>query len=874
MRPTLLIFPLPLLMLAACDASDEVDTNGASGPDLTEVLNSTEVRAGVVTDTRALFGGISAEGAPGDVKLYNDRVQFVIEAVGDSSYYNDYGGNLIDADFIRPAGQPGRDIIDELAPMLSLGHVADATAVQVIHDGSDGPAVVRVSGPAAALRLVTGAVENLDAVPYYDLFVSTDYTLKPGEWSVEITTTVENRDAREFVASVGLFGFYAQEVAQPWRPRTGYADADGEAVAMEALLGSSGQTALAMMAGSGLLEPSAIGELISGLGAGATAFDVPHPIPAGESYTWTGRLGVAPDLATLETERLAREGTAVTLVTGTVAAGGTAVAGARVFSLDADGAPLTVALTDSDGAFTLPGTGVSTLVATGRGESIVLDLPAGHGNISPYDRSPDEALDSLRNGATPVPFAEGYGLSEAVTAGEGAQLVLSAPGTLAVTIADGGPAAVIVDFAEADPVAADSRLAPSRPSGHAAIGFLRDGALDLPLEPGAYRVTVHRGIRYEVEIVDVIVTENTVTELPVTLTMAYTVEGVITIDPHSHASPSGDGGLPMEDRLLVTAGNGVEVHVGTDHDHIVDYRPLVSALGLDGWLHSVVAEEVSPVLKGHFNAYPAERDGRPNGGAPRWWQQIESTSDLFARIRQRIGADGVIQANHPVSGSGLFSAADYSTVAGTIGDADRWSTDFQAMELLNSGEYIPFFPFYADLTARGQLITPVGVSDSHTWTAGNPGLNVTFLRTGGTLAEFGPEVLKAAMNTRETVVSHGPYIEALAGGEWAPGRKLTSETIAVRVLAPSWIPVERVVLYRDGIVVSESACDGTAPLWCETTFQLGGDADASYIVVAESLTAPISAVWPGRLAWAATSAILNDVDGNGWTAPLPPLVIE
>ena len=864
---------LPLLVLLACTGADLGDSAESAKPDLTADLGADEVRAGVVEDPRALFGGISAEGAPGDVKLYNDRVQFIIEAVGDSSYYNDYGGNLIDADIIRPDGQPGRDMVDELAPMVSLGRVVDATAVTVVSDGGDGAAHVRVSGPAAPLRLVTGAVENLETVPYYDLFVVTDYVLRPGEWSVEVTTTLENRDARAFGASLGLFGFYAQEIAQPWRPRTGYGDPDGEAVAMEGLLGSSAQGALAMMAGSGELQPSPIGDLISGLGAGATAFDVATTLAPGESYTWTSRLGVAPDLATLEAERLARAGVEDAGLSGTVQAAGAPLAGARVFSFDASGAPLTVAVTDSAGRFRLPATDVATLRATGRGEAILLDLPEGHGNVSPYDRSPDQVLASLQSGATPVPFAEGYGLGESTTAADGLTLELSPPGLLSLTIADGGPAAVLVDFAGADPVVSDERIAPGRPSGRAALGFLRDGAMEMPLEPGSYRVTVHRGVRYEVAIYDIEVQGGATTALPVELRQAYALDGVITIDPHSHASPSGDGSLPMEDRLLVTAANGVEVHVGTDHDHIVDYRPLVTALGLDSWLHSIVAEEVSPVLKGHFNAYPATRDGRPNGGAPRWWQQIETTDELFVRIRERIGPRGTIQANHPTGGSGLFSSADYSPGSGTIGVPDRWSEDFQAMELLNDGLYSDYFPYYADLTAHGKLITPVGVSDSHGWTAGDPGLNLTFLNTGTTLAGFGPQVLETAMAARATVVSHGPYIEALVDGAWAPGQVVTDGRVEVRVLAPSWVPVERVALYRDGTEVEEFACDGTVPVWCTGGFDLGTDVDGSYIIVAESLSAPISAVWPGKLAWAATSAILFDAAGDGWTAPLPPLLI-
>jgi hypothetical protein len=866
--------PLLLLVLAAgCTGEADTDSAASGGPDLTEALGADEVRAGVVTDTRALFGGISAEGAPGDVKLYNARVQFIIEAVGDSSYYNDYGGNLIDADYIRPEGQPGRDMVDELAPMLSLARVVDATSVEVVSDGSDGVAHVRVSGPAAPMRLVTGALENPDTVPWYDLRVVTDYVLLPGEWTVRITTRVENEDSRPFVASIGLFGFYAQEIARPWRPRTGFEDVDGDAYPMEALLGAEGQGALAMMADSGLLEPNSLGDMVSGLGAGASAFDATRTIAPGESASWTARLGVAPDLATLERERLAREGVEEEGLTGHVEADGRRLAGARVFSLDEDASPLTVAVTDSEGRYTLPATGVSSVVATGRGTAILLDLPEGHGNISPYDRSPDDALASLRDGAVAVPFAEGYGVGAPVAASSGQTLTLTPPATLAVRVADGGPAAVIVDFADADPASADARLTPSRPSGHAALGFVRDGDLDVPLEPGRYRVTVHRGVRYEVSVADVELGAGATTELPVTLTPAYTLPGIVTIDPHAHASPSGDGSLPMEDRLVVTAANGVEVHVGTDHDHIVDYRPVVTALGLDGWLHSVVADEVSPVLRGHFNAYPATRDGRPNGGAPRWWQRIESTADLFARIREEVGADGVIQANHPVGGSGMFTAADYTPGSGSVGISDHWGDDFQAMELLNSGDHEEYFPYYADLCARGKLITPVGVSDSHSWTGGEPGLNLTFLHTGGSLAEFDDAALTAAMAARATVVSYGPFLEATVDGEWAPGRVVTSGAVAFRVLAPSWMPVERVLLYRDGTVIEERPCAGAAPAWCEGTFALPSDADGSYILVADSASA-MTAAWPGRFAWAATSAILVDVEGDGWSAPLPALVIE
>ena len=95
-----------LLFLApACgDGSDKKDDSGKPiGPDLTERLSEGEVRAGVVTDDAALFGGAAAEGALGDIKIYNDRVRS--SSRPRVSQNVEYGGSLVDLDIVRPEGQ-------------------------------------------------------------------------------------------------------------------------------------------------------------------------------------------------------------------------------------------------------------------------------------------------------------------------------------------------------------------------------------------------------------------------------------------------------------------------------------------------------------------------------------------------------------------------------------------------------------------------------------------------------------------------------------------------------------------------------------------------------------------------------------------------
>ena len=73
-----------LLTVLACKKDPETPA-----PDLTERLGSGESRAGIVVDPASLFSGISAEGRVGDIKIYNDRVQFILQGDLNSGHTGD-----------------------------------------------------------------------------------------------------------------------------------------------------------------------------------------------------------------------------------------------------------------------------------------------------------------------------------------------------------------------------------------------------------------------------------------------------------------------------------------------------------------------------------------------------------------------------------------------------------------------------------------------------------------------------------------------------------------------------------------------------------------------------------------------------------------
>ena len=471
-------------------------------------------------------------------------------------------------------------------------------------------------------------------------------------------------------------------------------------------------------------------------------------------------------------------------------------------------------------------------MATGRGEGRHLDVAPGAGWYAPYttDALKQEALESMASGATPIPFAEGWGISEAVAASDNTALNLVAPGWLTLQADDGLPAHVRVMFSAGDPVSADPRLVPGRPSG-AVEAWIGSGTITLPIEPGSYSLIAHRGIRHEPHSEEFSISSGEAIDITLTLAESY------------------DPGVPII-------------------DHVADYRPLIAALSMDGVLESIVADEVSPVLRGHLNVYPlSEVIGEPNNGALRWWQEVRQTPELFAVIRDQVG-EGFIQLNHPFD-SGMLSAAGYHN--GVVQDADYWSADFDAMEVINDGNHDESFEAYLDMTARDLDPIPTGVSDSHGY-HGGVGESVTFLHTDG--QAMSDDVLVEAMGARAVVVSTGPYLEITADGQWAPGRTFTgSVELEVAVWTSSWIPVDRLVLYVDGQRGEEIPVTGEAPERLRTTITLEPESDAVVVIVAESDGASHT-VYTTSQPWAMAAAIRVDVDGDGWDSPLPSVSVD
>jgi hypothetical protein len=837
-------------ILLAC-TGDKIQTVQPS-INLTEQLSETEVRAGVVTDVASLFGGVSAEGALGDFKLYNNRAQFIIQSDRDSSYYMSEGCGLLDADIIR-TGQSGRDVIDEYSPMAGLGSILACDSIEVIDDGSSGIAHVQVKGHSTPFLLLEGSVEDWNFVQEFDTEFTVDYRLDPNSTLLEVQTTLDWNDSDNGYLQMANVILLGKEVLQNWNPGGGFDESTNND--WMGVIGKENELALALLSKDPFVG-SSLQLLLEGATPAMSSFSDNLILETGDQVSLTQFIGVGSDLAEITDQWYQAMDVATQEVSGQVTSAGEPVAGARVHLYDAEGQAITVAFTAEDGSWSalVPEAVESSFVVTGRGNGVLFDLEADSGWYSLYaDSSIKEAvLNSMSQGGTPVPFASGFGVAP-----ENTQELIQ-PGTLQIGMTDNVPAVAMIGFAEGDPQAS-SPWASSRPSGVATVAFLRDGMMDIALEPAVYNVIVHWGPECEYVQETIEIQSGQTAQFTGTKDCVQLPNGIMSFDPHSHSSPSADGKVSMAQRIMTHAAHSIDLHISTEHEHIADFQPIIDALGIGDHIQTMIGIEVSSPMKGHMNAYPLiPIEGQINLGAPDWWSGPGPTQELVSRIQARFAENAVLQANHPIGSSGLFTAADYNLNTGVVDSPYYWSPDFVAMELINGG-YGDYLPYYFDMVSRGKLVTPVGVSDSHTYSSG-VGRDRTYAYASN------PSEVLTAIHAQQVVPSKGAYIHATIDEGFAPGGTFVGvQELKVEVFAASWVATDSLILMKNGEQIAEQEYQGEAVF-----FDLAPEEDAHYSVIASS-SQSMNPVYGGS-PWAMTAALLIDLQGDGWQAPLPAIV--
>lgn len=897
------LFPSARATILGCALGAAWVWAGCAAPPLPldELLGAGQARAGKVTRDSELIGGPVAYARSGDVyKLYNSQVRFLVQDAGTSVGLDLYGGNLIDADLVRPGddGRNGNDLFRETFPIVGL-RVPQPTAIEVVADGTKGGAahlrVRATDGPA-------GILPQLDAIAHeLGGEITTDYVLEPDVPYLRITTTYRAPpDQRLDSLILGDFLSFGASLSI-LSPENGFT---GDASEVSFIASAGRGTSYGYVFPDGNLQLP----LVDASGTVTMLKNV--PLAPGDSVDVTRYLVVGGgDPASVARAMYGLRGLRTVQLSGVVR--------------DGDGAPVR--------------SGHVTLFRAPYG-------PASNA-VSQADIGPDGgyALHVPPGDYVAVTGAIGRlrGAPQAVALADAARvdLTLGAAGFATLDIAEAGPdgtrvpVPAKVSFLGLDVEAPDPRFGDDpterEHNGVHAVAMTPDGRGRVAVKPGRYDVVVSRGPEYEIERLRGIVVpadrggRGDAVAIRADLRHVVDTAGFISGDYHQHTQGSIDSPVPLRDRVIENMAEGVEFPASTDHDNITDYRPHIAALGAGAFIGAMPGDEISVNGLGHFNAYPMSVDAQnpyAKVGAKLWAGL--SIPAMVDRVRRGEPGDVIVHISHPRSKSimGYFNSVHFDP---TTGESDEPIDAFDAIEV--NGELgrpedhladndatvhrramqgapsgIPTLRDFFGLLNRGRRVCALGNSDSH---GRNDSLGYprNYLLVGpgrDDPARVAAADVVAAIRGGRVIVSSGPFVTVSIDGRMAFGRdqaiSVTDPTrlaLTVRVQAPSWVPVSTIEVYengrplplrRAGMGALEAVAPGTAGASYAAailpdegggaqrfsgTVRVAPTRDAYYVVVVRGAGSLLPVA--GGASYAYTNPIYVDVGGDGWTPPSP-----
>ena len=673
--PIFIVVLSTLFAIGACSgnhASSRLNPDFSGYPDTALTIN----------DESQLIGGPTSQGRIGDVLLSNDKIRVIIQKPHKNAGVNSFGGNIIDADIIRPSGSEGQDNFGSLFPLVNIEWTVNYYDYSVISDGSDGsPEVLRAKGKIDVydyldLSFISNVAKGMigQKISYsnrfddrrnpFDIYddlkklsydVTTDYTLESGKNYVRIDTTFTNKGDKPASLPMGEFingsgrvsmlipgiGFSPDLMAQvggvtPAVLYVGFDDVDvSYGFFFDPTQFKNQKTGVAYNTSS--LTYSGVTGVLLGedflkiLPLGDGAPEIHFQILPKSSKTLTSYFVVGETPSSVMDAGLKAIGASVRNIAGMVVdESGNPVKGAIVSAM-AKGATVAVFRSDAAGHFSgsLPdgGNEISKSFAGGQYKMIV-DKQGYHLNntIDAGKCSPD-VVDLFTKDSEHVVCTLGetatISLEDPVVDGETGKAI---PARLSIVGEDPSPNKVgsagrFRSTIYWQPVFGISEIKYITANGN----FNLTGKNTFNIEPGVYRLVVSHGPEYtDYEKVVQLDAGKTVTLSGVTLNRAIKTPGYISADFHIHSVTSPDSNLSWDLRVLSAAAEGLDVLQSSDHDYLTDYAPIASRLMSEGIipkgsLKTSVGQEVTPNQFGHFHAFPLVRDDlQADGGAFDW----------------------------------------------------------------------------------------------------------------------------------------------------------------------------------------------------------------------------------------------------------------
>jgi hypothetical protein len=416
------------------------------------------------------------------------------------------------------------------------------------------------------------------------------------------------------------------------------------------------------------------------------------------------------------------------------------------------------------------------------------------------------------------------------------------------------------------------------------VVYTADWSSRIYLPPGEYTVTATRGFEYSRARDELTILEGQVQRSRLMIRREVWTPDLVACDTHVHTlTHSGHGDATIDERAVTLAGEGIELPIATDHDHLTtDLAAAAGRMGVRSCFTPVVGDEVTTRV-GHFNAFPFPEDASPPD------PKLTDWGALLDAIRAAPG-ERVVVLNHARDlhlGFRPFDPAHFNPVTGTH---RRGPLKVDAMEVINSGatqsDPMRLVRDWMALLNHGERVVAVGASDSHDVARYIVGQGRTYIACddadpGRLDVAAACRALRAGRATVSLGLLAGLTVNDRSGvGDLATDLGATLR-VAVEVDGPSWSHADRVELYANGVLVHEATvAPTTEPDRAQVVWELPRPDHDRYLVAVASgpgITDPSWAIarpyQPTSRAWtprvlAVTNPVYLDADGDGrWTSP-------
>ena len=408
------------------------------------------------------------------------------------------------------------------------------------------------------------------------------------------------------------------------------------------------------------------------------------------------------------------------------------------------------------------------------------------------------------------------------------------------------------------------------------------GGDSFSLPAGEYTLYVTRGMEWGFVKQPIVVYADQPQSHTLVINREVDTTGFVACDSHLHTLPgSGHGSISYEERMLTIAGEGVEVAIATDHNHVSDYRLYQPLTGTVDHFHAVAGDEVT-THNGHFTAFPLDpRNAVPGGVRGRNPLLLEERdwAKLIADMRQK-GAD-VVLLNHPywpTIAEGPFAVFRFDRQ--TAGRRTGPEFNFNGWEVVSAANVVPD-PFYAledwlAMLNRGLNMTAVGASDSHR-VVDPVGQPRSYLQSPtDDVSQLKQEDICRAFIEGRISVAAGIFAKLTVGREYTMGDlvpvadqedgALKSIKAVLHVAAPSWIRPREAIVYLNGTKVGQQTVNAVPGKPTDQNLEFSivvppHDAHLVAFVLGDKIELP-GWTYYDRVTRAVTNPIYLDVDGN------------